>query len=194
MFYVIDTIPQSSQQKCSNVTCKFVLQCCNKVIGNPLYQLTRDVVAFPEIPQAFLHVRGIFTTIVPKGMKNFSHTLPRPSPACAYIYPSNESFNLLGNTFNTNIKDDSIYLKSLKDRLSLIYDLLMTFSLESCLLIEFKPVIFKLIEKAQEPFRNDPVMDNYHQLNEVQMSFFSSLPLVRTRGCYEMDNKKPEDH
>ena len=37
-------------------------------------------------------------------------------------------------------------------------------------------------------------MDNEHQLNEVPMSFFPSLPLIRTRGCYEMDNKKPENH
>ena len=70
----------------------------------------------------------------------------------------------------------------------------MAFSLESCLLIEFKPLIFKLIEKAQGPFRNGPVMDNYHQLNEVQMSFFPSLPLIPTRGCYEMDDKMPENH
>ena len=98
----------------------------------------------------------------------------RASPVCAYIYPSDESFNLLETTFNINIKDDHIYLKSLKDRLPLLYDLLMAFSLESCLPVEFKPLIFKLIEKAEEPFRNGPIMDNCHQLNEMPM-FFSRV-------------------
>ena len=160
--------------------------CCKKVIGNPLYHLTRDLAAFPEIHEAFLYVKRIFTTSVPKGIKYFFLTLSRPSPVCVHIYPSDKSFNLLETIFNINIKDDPIYLKSLKDRLPLIYDTLMAFSLESCLPVEFKPLIFKLIEKAQEPFRNGPEMDNYHQLNE--------MPLVRTRGCYEMDNKKHENH
>ena len=168
--------------------------CCKKVIGNPLYQLTKDLAAFPEIHEAFLHVKRIFTSSVPKGIKDFVLTLSRPSPVCAYIYPSDESFNLLETIFNINIKGDPIYLKSLKDRLPLIYDLLMAFSLESCLPVEFKPLIFKLIEKAQEPFRSGPVIDNDHQLNVVPMSFFPSLPLIRTRGCYKMDNKKPENH
>ena len=177
-----------------NVRISLANWCCKKVIGNPLYQLTRDLAAFPEIHEAFLYVKRIFTTSVPKGIKDFFLTMSRPSPVCAYIYPSDESFNLLETIFNINIKDDPIYLKSLKDRLPLIYDLLMAFSLESCLPVEFKPLIFKLIEKAQEPFRNGPIMDNCHQLNEMPMSFFPSLPLVRTRGCYEMDNKKHENH
>ena len=143
--------------------------CCKKVIGNPLCQLTRDLAAFPEIHEGFLHVKVIFTT-------------------------SDESFKLLETLFNINIKDVPIYLKSLKDRFPLIYDLLMAFSLESCFPAEFKPLIFKLIEKAQESFRNGPVMDNDHQLNEVPMSFFPSFPLRRATGCYEMDNKKPENH
>ena len=145
---------------------------CKKVIGDPLYQLTRDLAAFPEIHEAFLHVKQIFTTSVPKGIKDFFLTLSRSSPICAYIYPSDESFNLLETIFDINIKDDPIYLKSLKDRLPLIYDLLMAFLLESCLPVEFNPLIFKLIEKAQELFRNGPVMDNDHQLHEVPMSFF----------------------
>ena len=70
----------------------------------------------------------------------------------------------------------------------------MAFLLESRHPIEFKPLIFKLIEKAQDPFRNGPVIDNYHQLNEVPMSFFSRLPLIRTRGCYEMEKKKTENY
>ena len=70
----------------------------------------------------------------------------------------------------------------------------MAFLLESCHPIEFKPLIFKLIEKAQDLFRNGPVIDNYHQLNEVPMSFFPSSPLIRTRGCYEMETKKIENY
>ena len=153
-----------------NVRISLANWCCKKVIGNPLYQLTRDLAAFPEIHEAFLYVKRIFTTSVPKGIKDFFLTMSRPSPVCAYIYPSDESFNLLETIFNINIKDDPIHLKSLKDRLPLIYDLLMAFSLESCLPVEFKPLIFKLIEKAQEPFRNGPIMDNCHQLNEMPMS------------------------
>ena len=168
--------------------------CCKKVIGNPLCQLTRDLAAFPEIHEGFLHVKVIFTTSVRKGIKDFFLTLSRPSTVCAYIYTSDESFKLLETLFNINIKDVPIYLKSLKDRFPLIYDLLMAFSLESCFPAEFKPLIFKLIEKAQESFRNGPVMDNDHQLNEVPMSFFPSFPLRRATGCYEMDNKKPENH
>ena len=38
--------------------------CCKKVIGNSLYQLTGDLAAFPEIHQAFLYVKRIFTTSV----------------------------------------------------------------------------------------------------------------------------------
>ena len=53
-----------------------------------------------------------------------------------------------------------------------MYDLLMAFSLGSCLPVECKPSIFKLIDKAQEPFKNGPVMDKYHQLNEMPMTFF----------------------
>ena len=116
--------------------------------------------------------------------------LSRLSAVCAYIYPSDESFNLLETIFNINIKDGLIYLKLLKDRLPLVYDLLMAFLLESRHPIEFKPLIFKLVEKAQDPFRNGPVIDNYHQLNRVPMSFFPRLPLIRTRGCYEMEKKK----
>ena len=108
--------------------------CCKKVIGNPPYQLMRHLAAFPEIHEAFLHVKRILTTSVPKGIKDFFFTLTRPSPVCVYIYPSDESFNLLETIFNINIKDDPIYLKSLKDRLPLICDLLMAFSLESVFL------------------------------------------------------------
>ena len=167
---------------------------CKKIIDNPLHQLRRELAASPEIYQAFLYVKQIFTASVPKGIKDFFLTFSRPSLVCSYIYPSDESFNLLETIFNINIKDDPIYLKSLKDRLPLIYDLLIPFSLESCLTVEFKSLIFKLIEKAQEPFRNGPVMDNYHQLNEIPMSFFLSLPLVRARSCYRMNNKKHENH
>ena len=146
----------------TNVRISLANWCCKKNIGNPLYQLRRDLAASPEIYEAFLYVKQIFTASVPKGIKYFFLTFSRPSPVC-YIYPSDESFNLLETIFNINIKDDPIYLKSLKDRLPLIYELLMAFSLESCLTVEFKSLIFKLIEKAQEPFRNGPVMDNYHQ-------------------------------
>ena len=127
-----------------------------------------------KFTKLFYNVKQIFTASVPKGIKDFFLTFSRPSLVCSYIYPSDESFNLLETIFNINIKDDPIYLKSLKDRLPLIYELLMAFSLESCLTVEFKSLIFKLIEKAQEPFRNGPVMDNYHQLNEISMSFFLS--------------------
>ena len=136
-----------------NVWISFANWCCKKVIRNPLHQLTRDLAAFPEIHETFLHVKRVFTTSVPKGIKDFFVTFSRPLPICTYIYPSDESFNLLETIFNISIKDDPIYVKSLKDRFPLIYDLLIRLSLESCLPVEFKRLIFKLIEKAQTPFR-----------------------------------------
>ena len=136
-----------------NVWISFANWCCKKVIRNYLHQLTTDLAAFPENHETFLHVKRVFTTSVPKGIKDFFLTFSRPLPVCTYVYPSDESFNLLETIFNISIKDDPIYVKSLKDRLSLIYDLLMAFSLESCLPVEFKLLTFKVIEKAQEPLR-----------------------------------------
>ena len=90
-----------------NVRISLANWCCKKIIDNHLYQLTRDLAAFPEIHEAFSYVKRIFTTSVPKGIKDFFLTLSWPSSVSAYIYPSNESFNLLETIFNINIKGDS---------------------------------------------------------------------------------------
>ena len=174
MVYIIDTIPQGWQLTIAMFECHLQTLAswrCKRIVRNPLYQLMRHLVAFPEIHEGFLHVKRIFTTSVLKGIKDFFLTLSRPLPVCGYICPSDRSFNLLEIILNINIKDNLIYLKSLKDRLPLNYSLLMAFSLESCFPVEFKSIIFKLIEKVQEPFRNSPVMDNNHQFNEVPVFF-----------------------
>ena len=167
--------------------------CKGKINTASLYALQAAVSEYKEIHEAFIWTNKKYPSKQPRGIKDFFLCLSKPSPVCSYLYPSEECFSLLEKLFIVGVKSQVSTMRDLHNKLPIFFDLLTSMEDQSSLPFDWKPVAYKLMQLAGQPFTGPKLIEESAQSgDEKVMSYFPTLPMLRRRGRYVMDAVKDE--
>ena len=157
------------------------------------FQLVSALSSYAEIYESFMWTEQTYKTSIPNGISNFFKCLAKASPVCSYLPPTEECFSLVELLFKSGIKLNSSSMRSIYNKTPIFYNLLMAMGELTSLPLQWKPLIYKLIELSRKPFIGINHVDEVANEDAAEsMSFFPSLPVIRKRGRYAMDKVKDE--
>ena len=144
---------------------------------------------YPEIYDVFhsSQNRKQFVSLIP--LMDFMLCLASSSPVCAYIPPTNTSWELLQKLCLPDVKSRPFIIRELQHHIPVLYDVLCSLKQS-----EFPQLWGALLNHlhfvASTPFAVEHLLEGpaLKDATCLPLAFFPTLPKCRERGSYELDS------
>ena len=128
----------------------------------------------------------------PSDWANLMKSLASTSPVCALLHPSDSVAKLISSMKEKDITKDAILMQKLQEEIPIVFTLIRSVAYYPQKILI--PLLEEMWTKAKAPFnieddKSDDAAVGSDEYHIDDLSYFPSLPRVRSRGVYVADKK-----